>query len=59
VFQVFRRGSAAKASGAPGTGLGLSTVRRIVRAHNGKIELESGPGSGTAVSIWLPIGDSQ
>jgi PAS domain S-box-containing protein len=37
-----------------GTGLGLMIVQRIVRAHNGRIELESHAGRGTVFRIWLP-----
>jgi PAS domain S-box-containing protein len=37
-----------------GTGLGLMIVQRIVRAHGGKIELESHAGRGTTFRIWLP-----
>ncbi len=37
-----------------GTGLGLMIVQRIVRAHGGKIELESHVGHGTTFRIWLP-----
>ncbi len=37
-----------------GTGLGLTIVRKIVRAHGGELNLESKPGTGTRVSIWLP-----
>jgi signal transduction histidine kinase len=56
VFQPFRRGSAAKATGAPGTGLGLSMTQRILRAHGGRVDLHSEPGAGTTVSLVLPIG---
>jgi signal transduction histidine kinase len=37
-----------------GTGLGLPIVQRIVHGHNGRMRIESAPGSGTLVSIWLP-----
>jgi len=38
-----------------GSGLGLMIVQRIVRAHNGRIELESNVGKGTLFRIWLPL----
>jgi PAS domain S-box-containing protein len=38
-----------------GSGLGLMIVQRIVRAHGGKIELESRVGRGTTFRIWLPL----
>src|SRR5207253_1880438 len=37
-----------------GTGLGLDIVRRLVRRHNGQIELESRPGF-TEFRVTLPI----
>ncbi len=38
-----------------GSGLGLMIVQRIVRAHNGRIELESHVGRGTTFRVWLPL----
>lgn len=38
-----------------GSGLGLMIVQRIVRAHGGKIDLESHVGRGTTFRIWLPL----
>ncbi|MDF1594867.1 MAG: ATP-binding protein [Acidimicrobiia bacterium] len=43
-----------KSEDSPGSGLGLSIARGLVRAHGGDMEiLESGP-AGTTVSMWLP-----
>jgi PAS domain S-box-containing protein len=45
-----------KDSGA-GTGLGLAVVYGIVQQHRGEIELESAPGGGTAVHVYLPAAE--
>ncbi len=37
-----------------GTGLGLPAVRRIARAHGGRVEVASTPGRGSTFTIWLP-----
>jgi two-component system sensor histidine kinase PilS (NtrC family) len=37
-----------------GTGLGLSTVYRIVEAHEGAIQVQSEEGKGSAFMVWIP-----
>ncbi|MBI4735042.1 MAG: hypothetical protein HY766_03120, partial [candidate division NC10 bacterium] len=36
-----------------GTGLGLPLVRRIVRAHGGRVEVDNRPGEGVTFRLWL------
>jgi signal transduction histidine kinase len=40
---------------AQGSGLGLSVVRKIIDAHDGKIDLETAPGVGTTIRVTLPV----
>ncbi len=55
-FDRFHRGQrgGAHPAGSGGAGLGLSIVQAIARAHGGQAVLESAPGRGTLVRIWLP-----
>ncbi len=58
-FDRFHRGTGRPGSedgdDAPGgSGLGLSIVQAIAAAHGGQAVLESRPGYGTRVRIWLP-----
>lgn len=53
VFGRFRR--ATNARDLPGSGLGLWSVRRIVEQHGGVIEARSQVGSGTEVTLRLPV----
>jgi two-component system OmpR family sensor kinase len=57
-FDRFHRGAdrAGGADGGPagGSGLGLSIVQAIAAAHGGQAVLESWPGQGTRVRIFLP-----
>jgi signal transduction histidine kinase len=54
VFERFYRGDPAHNSSVDGCGLGLSIVQWIVRAHQGTIKIESGPGKPTTVMVRLP-----
>lgn len=37
-----------------GVGLGLPTVKQIMQQHQGDIEVDSSPGRGTRMTLWLP-----
>jgi signal transduction histidine kinase len=41
-----------------GTGLGLDTVQRIVKKHQGTIQVTSKPGD-TRFQVWLPLADAK
>lgn len=45
---------AANARDVPGSGIGLSLVRTILRRHGGSVELRSREGAGTVVTLRLP-----
>ena len=38
-----------------GSGLGLSTSRKIIEAHNGSIRVDSVPGKGSSFTIQMPL----
>ncbi len=38
-----------------GSGLGMATVRRIIEAHGGTLDVQSAPGNGTQVTLRLPF----
>jgi signal transduction histidine kinase/ligand-binding sensor domain-containing protein/DNA-binding response OmpR family regulator len=53
IFQPFFQVTQNCKSGT-GTGIGLSLVKFLVDAHDGKIEIDSIPGKGTAFTVILP-----
>lgn len=52
LFQSFHRGG--NVQGIPGTGLGLTIVKRAVTEHGGGISVESEAGKGTRFRVTLP-----
>jgi two-component system sensor histidine kinase KdpD len=53
VFEKFFRGKDQRER-IPGTGMGLTIAREIVRAHHGRIWVESEPGKGARFSFSVP-----
>jgi signal transduction histidine kinase len=43
------------AAHAPGLGLGLSIAAQVVQRHGGSIDAAAVDGSGTVISVYLPL----
>lgn len=56
LFERFFRGEARHARSAEGTGIGLSLVQELVKAHGGGISAKSSLGVGTTISVRIPRG---
>lgn len=59
IFEPFYRTPDVIAARIQGTGLGLSLVQRIVRAHGGSITVRSEPGSGSEFTVALPVASEE
>jgi signal transduction histidine kinase len=55
IFEKFYRTGDPLVHNTKGSGLGLSLVRHITRAHGGDVEVESIPGRGSKFTLWLPL----
>jgi signal transduction histidine kinase len=55
IFEKFYRAPTPENLHVPGTGLGLTLVEHIAKAHGGHVEVQSEPGKGSAFSIHLPL----
>ena len=55
VFQRFFRSDEASSRGIKGSGIGLTLVQHMAKAHGGSVSLDSVPGQGTTVSVHMPI----
>jgi len=58
IFEKFYRAEDPLVHNTKGSGLGLSLVQHITRAHGGDIEVESTPGRGSKFILSLPLGST-
>ena len=56
VFDRFWRSDRSRSRATGGSGIGLAVVRELVRAHHGRVELQSEIGEGTVARVVLPAG---
>lgn len=53
IFEKFYRVDDRLSREREGSGLGLAIVKHVVRAHRGRVEVESAPGQGSAFSVVI------
>lgn len=53
IFERFYRASTS--AGIPGSGVGLSLVHDLIKVHKGNIRIDSEVGTGTIVTVKLPV----
>lgn len=53
IFERFYRTDISRQRKTGGSGIGLTIVKSIIKAHNGKIEVESKKGKGSKFTITL------
>ncbi|WP_342352063.1 response regulator [Actinoplanes philippinensis] len=56
VFKRFHRVRDARGRTHEGAGIGLALVDELVRRHHGRVRVTSRPDSGTAFTVWIPMG---
>jgi two-component system, OmpR family, phosphate regulon sensor histidine kinase PhoR len=54
IFQKFYRVDDRLSRQREGSGLGLAIVKHVMKAHHGRVELESHPGRGSTFSLLIP-----
>ena len=56
IFEKFYRVDDLLSRQQEGSGLGLAIVQHVMRAHRGKVEVDSEPGKGSAFTLIVPLG---
>jgi len=54
VFDEFYRARSEQTASIPGTGLGLSLVKRLVELYQGTVSVSSVPGEGSEFTVRIP-----
>ena len=54
IFERFWRGEKSRSRATDGAGIGLAIVRELVRAHDGRIDVQSTPEKGSCFRVVLP-----
>ncbi len=55
IFQKFYRVDDRLSREREGSGLGLAIVKHVMRAHRGRVDVESGVGEGSTFTLVLPL----
>jgi signal transduction histidine kinase len=55
IFEPYFRADTTLAAQVPGVGLGLTIVKKLVRAHGGTIAVRSAPNKGSTFEVRLPL----
>jgi len=57
IFTRFWRSDRSRSRATGGAGIGLAIVRELVRAHDGRVDVDSTPGKGSRFRVILPAAD--
>jgi two-component system sensor histidine kinase ResE len=55
IFDHFYKADKARSGQGSGMGLGLTIAKKIVTAHQGRIEVSSTEGQGSTFKVFLPL----